>query len=61
MRRSRAHDQRLKEQHIEFLLWKRWQHERLDALLNGAYGDAVKALLEIQKTMQGPSSAHCFR
>ena len=60
MRRSRARDQRLKEQQIEFLLWKRWRHERLDALLNGAYGAAANDLLEFLKTMQSPSQLIAF-
>lgn len=55
-RRQSARNKELREQGIEFRLWKRWRRERLEALLNGPYGEAVRALLIFTKTMATPSA-----
>ena len=51
-RRQKA-QQALVERRLEFLLWKRWRRERLDALLDGPYGKPTQALLNFFMTATG--------
>jgi hypothetical protein len=36
--------------------WRRWRRERLETLLTGPYAEPVRALLDLLKTMTGPSA-----
>jgi hypothetical protein len=50
-RREKAKEKALAERDDLFRLWKRWRHERLEALLAGPYGESVRELLAFLQTM----------
>jgi hypothetical protein len=50
-RREKAEEKALAERDDLFRLWKRWRHERLEALLAGPYGESVRELLAFLQTM----------
>jgi hypothetical protein len=55
-RRQSARDKELREQRVEFRLWAKWRRQRVEALLNGPYSEAVQSLLIFSKTMPTPSA-----
>jgi muconolactone delta-isomerase len=50
-RREKAKEKALAERDDLLRLWKRWRHERLEALLAGPYGESVRELLAFLQTM----------
>jgi hypothetical protein len=49
--REKAKEKALAERDDLFRVWKRWRHERLEALLAGPYGESVRELLTFLQTM----------
>jgi len=50
-RRDTAAEKALAERDDLFRLWRRWRHERLEALLAGPHGDAARELVAFLQTM----------
>jgi hypothetical protein len=46
----------LAEQRLEFRLWKKWHHERVEVLLARPYAESASELLAFCKTMTAPSA-----
>jgi hypothetical protein len=48
--RNAARDKALGERSYELPLWRKWRRERIEALLDGPYGQTTKELLAFLKT-----------
>ena len=62
--KEKAKEKALAERDDLVRLWKRWRHERLEALLAGPYGESVRELLAFLQTMsldEGPQLIELVR
>jgi hypothetical protein len=55
-RNSPAKEKALKERRIGLRMWRHWRRERLETLLHGPYGGAVRTLLVLLKRSPKPAT-----